>query len=325
MTEKIILDGMGNAGTALARAIAEVTWPNGYPILELHDFGVWKRKHAEAALVGWAQVGIPKAQSIAGCLRAAGWPADRVLARQGDVRDRPRSDYRNSITLAMTDSHACKNHSVLKARQAGSPSLAIGLGRAEAVIECFSPEGPGYCCIHGAEPSWCRRVPCLPNASVSTTQLAWSASPQTVRTSGRLAAAIVAEYLATGVFPGGTGLHVHDGVVERFSFGRDANCIGPHDPPFTAGDARVIRVAVKAGESLLGDLLSRVGAVAYYADRELGWSWHCPRCETSVQRVHTVHPAATCASAGQRCWPASSEPAGLAPPNWPNFMAAPSR
>ncbi|MGA2068500.1 MAG: hypothetical protein ABSG86_26235 [Thermoguttaceae bacterium] len=267
-------------------------------MLELNDFGVWKRKHAEAGLVDWTEVGVPKPQSVESNLRAAGWPADRLLATSCDVRDRPRGGYRNSLTLALTDSHATKNGSVLKARQAGSPSLAVGLGSGEAIIECFQPDGPGYCCAHGDEPSWCRRLPCLPNPNVSTTQLAWTASAETVRSCGRLAAGIIAECLATGVFPGGSGLHIHDAASDRFSFGLDARCVGPHDPPFVVGDPGVLQAAAGRGELSLDELLSRVGPGACYADRELGWAWHCPRCGASAGRVHTIHPAASCAVCG---------------------------
>jgi len=299
MNKKIIVDGVGNAGATTACAFKELTWPGGeHPLLELRDFGVWKRKHAQAGLVDWSWVGVSKAQAVDGYLRAAGWPANRLMAWRGDVRDRPRGDYQYSLTLAMTDSHACKNDSVLKARQAGSPSLAVGLGAGEAVIECFHAAGAGYCCIHGAEPSWCQRMPCLPNPGVSTTQLAWRASPDVVRTAGRLVARIIGEYFATGVFPGGSGLHVHDDIVERFSFELDANCIGPHDPPFAADEPRMIRMPARPGQWSLDELLSRVGAGACYADREVAWTWRCRRCGTSAQRVHTVHPAATCALCG---------------------------
>jgi hypothetical protein len=292
---RIIIDGAGNAGTAVVRALAEWPWSNGErPAVELHDFAKWQAKHAQAGLIDWSDVGTPKSESLAARLHQAGWPADRVISSRADVRDRPRGAYRDSVTLALTDSHASKHDSVLKALQAGSPAIAVGLGHGEAVIECFSPGGPGYCCVHGADPTWCQRQPCLRRSTISTTQWAWRASPRTVLRTGQLVAGIVSAYLASGDFPGASGIHLHDGTQDRFSFATDRDCDGPHDPPFVPGSRHVIRLAVGPDPLAIDDLLSQVGPDSCYADRELAWVWHCGRCGESAQRVHAVHPPAFC-------------------------------
>jgi hypothetical protein len=294
---RIIIDGAGNAGTAVVRALAEWPWSNGErPTVEVHDFAAWQEKHAQACLIDWSDVGAPKSESLAARLHQAGWPAHRVISSRADVGDRPRGAYRDAVTLALTDSHASKHDSVLKALQAGSPAIAVGLGPGEAIVESFSPSpgGPGYCCIHANDPSWRRRQPCLRQTPISATQWAWLASPQTVLAAGQLVAGIVAGYLASGDFVGGSGIHLHDGAQDRFSFALDRNCDGPHDPPFVLGSHRVIRLAVGSDPLAIDDLLRQVGPDSCYADRELAWVWHCGRCGKSAQRVHAVHPPAFC-------------------------------
>jgi len=298
---KVLIDGVGNAGTAVARELASLCASAGvYPSLELCDSGQWLPHHAEAGLVDRACVGQPKAAAFARQMASAGWPVARLKAHADDVRSRPRGAYRDGITLAATDSHACKYSTVLKSQQAGSPSLAIGLGRAAtAVLECFAAGGCyGYCCVHGADPGWSRRQPCEPPLPVSATAIARQ-SPQTVRRAAQLAATIVLACLRTGGFPGGTGFHLHEGRVESFSFGASAECVGPHDRPYGPGHGGVISIAGRPNELSLRELLDRAGgATACYADREVAWRWWCERCGGWVQRVHVVYPAAHCAGCG---------------------------
>lgn len=312
MRQRIMIDGAGNAGTAVIRAMAQ--WPQTVArrtVIEVNDLAAWRAKHAQAGLIPWDDVGLPKAESAVRFLRAAGWPEDQLFAARLDVRDRPRAAYRNAIVLALTDSHALKHESVLKALQAGSSAIAVGLASGEAVIECFRPGGAGYCCVHGTDPSWSRRQPCQRPLRISATDTAWRASTQTVLAAGQAVAEIVAECLVSGHLPGGFGLHLRDGRQDPFWFGLDPNCFGPHDPPCRPGDGRTIRVAGSPERLTLNDLLSCVGANACYLDRELAWVWHCRRCGRSAQRVHTVHPAALCGACSGRMQAGLERASGL--------------
>jgi hypothetical protein len=312
MIDCINIDGVGTAGAAVARALGELSWPDGRrPRIQMRDCARWREKHAQAGLIDWSRVGLPKSAAVAGCLREAGWPADRLTSSKVDVRDLPRGAYRDTITLALTDSHACKHDSVLKALQAGSCAVAVGLGSREAVIECFMPGGPGYCCVHGTDPSWCRRQPCILPPRVSATESAWGTSAETVLTAGRIVADIVMNYLALGDFPGSSGIYLHGGRQDSFSFELDRDCVGPHDSPFAPNGHRVIRLAAGHDTPSLHELLSRVGGDACYADRELAWVWHCGRCGRSAERLHTVHPAAFCEACDARMHASLERASGL--------------
>ena len=196
MMGRIFIDGVGNAGTAVLHALTGQQWPaTGRPEIEVRDRSRSSRRHVEAALVDPVELGRPKVVAAARRLREAGWTDDSVTAVHGDIHDLPRGAYRGGLTLAMTDSHATKHLSVLRSQQVGCPAIAVGLGSGDATVELFMPGGAGYCCVHGNDSTWQRRQPCLPVSSVSTTEIAWRRSRDTVRVAGELVARIIAYYI----------------------------------------------------------------------------------------------------------------------------------
>ncbi len=298
MSSKINIDGVGHAGIGVLKQLVQVGFLDGQrPPISLRDFGTWRPHHAAAGLVPGADVGHPKVHAAARCLWQAGWSKQVVQELVVDIRDCPRGSYVNSVTFGLTDSHACKHESVAKALQVGAPAITIGLGHQEAVVEFFAPGGPQYCCVHGNNPEWTRRQPCLISPAVSTTQITAS-SRETVAAACRLAVRVAVDYIATSEFPGNTGAHLRDGVVEWFTFGPAANCEGPHDTPFATPGADSLVVNDRPGHLQVHELLAQAGEGARYADRDIAWKWRCGQCNGQAKFVHVVHPTATCPKCG---------------------------
>jgi hypothetical protein len=293
---KIKIDGLGNAGMGVLTELTQVRWETGQkPPLTLRDFEVWKVHHRSAGLVEPSDVGRPKVETGKRLLRKAGWTPAGIDVFCGDVRGCPRSSYKETITFALTDSHASKHESVVKALQVGSPAIAIGLGSHEATVEFFTPGGVAqYCCLHGTDPSWALRQPCQMHR-VSTTQLV---SREIMKQACRLAVRVAAEYIHASVFPGNRGAHLQIQGVEWFEFFRESTCEGPHDKPFATEEANVLTVADRPGGLSLQELIGQAGTDARYADRPMAWMWHCCRCDRRLNLLHVVYPAAACPVCG---------------------------
>ncbi|MBM4089074.1 MAG: hypothetical protein FJ276_06535 [Planctomycetes bacterium] len=312
--KQLIHDGFGTAGKAVQHAALRGAdrWSKcgPPPCVVIADCGTWKTKHAAAGLVPAEEVGTLKAIAAAAGYREAGWRADACI---GDVRSRPRTAYRNAITIAATDSHACKCSSVQKSLQVQSPAIAIGLGPDEAVVEFFSPGSGGYCCCHRHNREWNRRTPCEEvRARTSTTAVAWSVNPRSAMLAGELAVDVVLDYLNTSHFPGGTGAHVVGDHIQWFAFNRDENCEEPHDVAFTPAGHNIVSVSASPHRLSVSQLLELAGQDACYADRELAWHWACAACGRTDQfRVHTVHPPKPCDNCGSPMQPGIEQATGL--------------
>jgi hypothetical protein len=311
MLKKIYMDGVGNAGIAVLRALAMQLWlASSCPTIELRDRAVWAERHVEAGLVEPADLGQPKADAAAHRFRQAGWPADKLVVRQVDIRDLPRGAYCRGLTLALTDSHATKHLSVVRAQQVGSAAIAVGLGPGEATVELFS-SGAGYCCVHGSDAAWQHRQPCMGPSSTSTTEIAWRRSRDTVRVAGELVARLIAFYATNNRLPHKGGFHIHGTTAESYAFPTERGCLGPHDRACVGSGDHVVRTPVPAEQLSLGAMLEHVGSGGCYADRPVAWRWHCQTCGQIVRRVHVVHPALECAVCGQRRQPALEQASGL--------------
>jgi hypothetical protein len=289
---RVLFDGLGNAGQAIVRALRAL-WSCGqavaHPEIWLADNAVWRPHHARAGLASEEYVGLPKVETTRRKLIGRGWPADRVRADRLDIRDCPRTRYEASLTLALTDSHETKALSVERALSVGSPAIAVGLGETEAVVECFSPSGAGYCCIHSYEDGYSQRHPCMPDSrQVSTTE---TTSRSAAHAAGRLVANLIAGWISTGSLAGDRGWTVTARGAEEFGFSRDPHCPGLHDAPVDPTDA--VYLSVTPAQIRADDLLGRLGASATYADRPVAWNWRCRTCGEQ-QLLHNVHPAARC-------------------------------
>ena len=314
--KKLFLDGSGMAGDRFMKRLIssdQFPLPGGPPTqVRVTDLDEWQRKHAEAGIVKGSEAGVAKACSAALRLRDAGIPATACV---GDSRDHPRSSYRNGLTVSATDAHEVKNDSVLKSQQAGSPAIAMGLGPGEATVEFYSPSpgSAGYCCCHGRDPSFYRRIPCsLLRRRVSTTKLVCDSRP--VDLAAKLAVDVAVEYLRTGEFNGNRGAYIRQAVeVEWYDFAIDPNCEGPHhDPAFKPTGSNVVTLSADPDGLTVREILQLAGNDVCYADRDLAWVWECNRCgRTEHARVHTVHPPAECRACGVAMRPAVERVSGL--------------
>lgn len=305
----ILFDGLGNAGQAIVQALCALWFRCqvvAHPVIWLVDNAVWRPHHARGGLVSGQDVGQPKVETALRRLKAGGWPTDRVRAEQTDVRDCPRARYERSVALALTDSHETKALSVERALSVGCPAIAVGLGQIEAVVECFSPSGAGYCCIHRRDEGWLQRHPCMPDGrQVSTTETAgrWA-----TEAAARLVGCLLAGWSSTGDLPGGRGWRVTEQGIDEFSFHRDSCCPGLHDLPVCA--ANTLSLPATPEQIHIDELLEKLGARARYADRALAWKWRCRSCGER-HLLHSVHPAASCAICGVPMTPGFERASGL--------------
>lgn len=306
---RVLFDGLGNAGQAIVRALC-VLWSCcqavARPEIWLSDNAAWRPHHARGGLVSEDDVGLPKVISTRRRLVEGGWPSDRVRADRVDIRDCPRSRYEGALVLALTDSHEIKDLSVQRALCVGSRAIGVGLGKTEAVVECFWPWGAGYCCIHSHDEAYAQRRPCMPDErQISTTEMA---SRSATEAAGRLVARLIAGCISTGSLSGDRGWTVTEQRAEEFRFRRDPHCPSPHDPPVDTENTLSLTVA--PGQIRVDELLERLGASATYADRPLAWNWQCRAC--GEQRLlHSVHPAASCPVCGASMRPGFEQANGL--------------